>query len=67
MFKAALFFFNFYIFTSEINPDLVGGGARGGGGEILLPCWFSLNNSETVKALTLAFCSIQKHFKQSQQ
>ena len=23
------------------------------------PCWFSLNNSETVKAVTLAFCSIQ--------
>ena len=25
-------------------------------------CWFSLNNSETVKAVTLAFCSIQKYF-----
>ena len=24
-------------------------------------CWFSLNNSETVKAATLAFCSIQLH------
>ena len=23
------------------------------------PCWFSLNNSETVKAVTLAFCNIQ--------
>ena len=63
MFKVALFFFNFYRFTSEINPDLVGGGAGG----ILLPCWFSLNNSETVKAVTLAFCSIQKHFNQNQQ
>ena len=25
-------------------------------------CWFSLNNSETVKTATLAFCSIQLHF-----
>ena len=25
-------------------------------------CWFSLNNSETLKAVTLAFCSIQWHF-----
>ena len=25
-------------------------------------CWFSFNNSETVKAVTLAFCSIQYHF-----
>ena len=23
------------------------------------PCWFSLNNSETLKAVTVAFCSIQ--------
>ena len=30
-----------------------------GGGIILPPCWFSLNNSETVKAATLEFCSIQ--------
>ena len=29
-------------------------------GWVILPsCWFSLNNSETVKAATLAFCSIQ--------
>ena len=33
-----------------------------GGRVILPPCWFSLNNSETVKAVTLAFCSIQQHF-----
>ena len=26
---------------------------------ILSPCWFSLYNSETLKAVTLAFCSIQ--------
>ena len=24
-------------------------------------CWFSLNNSKTVKAVTLGFCSIQSH------
>ena len=29
-----------------------------GGGRILLPYWFSLNDSETVKAVTLAFCRI---------
>ena len=29
-----------------------------GGGVILLPCWFSLNNSETVKAVILVFSSI---------
>ena len=27
-----------------------------------LAYWFSLNNSETIKAVTLAFCSIQQHF-----
>ena len=28
--------------------------------QIIFPsCWFSLNRSETVKAVTLAFCSIQ--------
>ena len=26
------------------------------------PCWFSLNNSETVEAVTLVFCSIEYHF-----
>ena len=26
------------------------------------PCWLLLNTSEMVKALTLAFCSIQQHF-----
>ena len=25
-------------------------------------CWFSRHNSETVKAVTLAFCSLQLHF-----
>ena len=34
-----------------------------GRGNVTLPlCWFSLNNSETVKAVTLIFCSIQYHF-----
>ena len=30
-----------------------------GGGVKLPPSWFSLNNSETVRAVTLEFCSIQ--------
>ena len=35
---------------------------RGRGWRVILPpCWFSLNNSETVKGATLAFCSIQLH------
>ena len=33
----------------------------GGWGIILLPYWFSLNSSETVKVVTLAFCRIQQH------
>ena len=43
---------------SFINPNL------GEGGEFyppLPPCWFSLCNSETVKAATLAFCNILLH------
>ena len=37
----------------SINPNL-------GGRELFYQrCWFSLNNSETVKAITLPFCSIQ--------
>ena len=35
----------------------VGGGV--GGNFIPPPSWFSLNNSRTVKAVTLEFCSIQ--------
>ena len=35
---------------------------RGGGGNFIPPYWFSLNNSEMVKAVILAFCSIQQHF-----
>ena len=31
------------------------------GGSSFAPSWFSLNNSKTVKAVTLEFCSIQQH------
>lgn len=31
----------------------------GGGGKITSPCRFCLSNSETLKAVTLAFCNIQ--------
>ena len=34
----------------------------GGGGFYPSCCWFFLNNSETLKAATLVFCSIQYHF-----
>ena len=44
-------------FARNINPNL-----GEDGGLILPPCLFSLNNSETVKAVTLAFWSIQSHF-----
>ena len=38
------------------NPNLGGGGREG----VILPlCCFSLNKSETIKALTLTLCSIQ--------
>ena len=39
------------------NPHM-GGGARGGAKLNPSPGWFSFNNSETIKAVTLAFCSI---------
>ena len=39
--------------TAGINTNL------GVGGNFTFPCWISLNNSETVKAVTLTFCSIQ--------
>ena len=39
----------------SLNPNL------GGRGLILLPYWFSLDSSETVKVITLAFCRIQQH------
>ena len=34
----------------------------GEGAVIFPPCWFSFTNSETVKAVTPAFCSIQLYF-----
>ena len=40
---------------NDFNPNLGGGS----GGVILPPCWFSLNNSKMVKAVTLAFYSIE--------
>ena len=34
-------------------------GVQGGGrGNFTPPCWFSLNNSETIKVATLTFCWI---------
>ena len=48
--------------TSHIvlNPNLVRVGEAGGGGNFTLsPSWFALNNSKSVKAVTLEFCSIQ--------
>ena len=50
------------IFSNELSLNYcltviwVGGGA---GRNSPPPCWFSFKNSETVKAVTLAFCSIQ--------
>ena len=46
--------------TTNSNLDWMGevhAGREGGGGNFI-PCWFSLNNSETLKASTLEFCSI---------
>ena len=45
-----------------LNPNLVGVGEAGGGGEgnfTISPSWFALNNSKTVKVVTLEFWSIQ--------
>ena len=43
---------SWFLYYFCINPNL-------GGGGVIFTCWFSLNNSETVKAAALAFCSIQ--------
>ena len=48
--------FDIILHNKAFNPNLGGGG---GGVVLPPPCWFSLNNSETVKATTLAFCCIQ--------
>ena len=50
----------FEIIDLDFNCNAGWGG--GGNGVILLFCWVSLNNSELVKAVILAFSSIQKHF-----
>ena len=42
----------------DINLTLIDVCGRGGV-VILPPSWFSLNNSKTVKAVTLEMCSIQ--------
>ena len=43
-----------------LYSNLGNGGAGGGGGRgnFFPPCWFSLNNSETIKVVTLTFCWI---------
>ena len=43
-----------FIWALSVNLGL---GGSGGGRYFLPTLWFSLNNSETVKALTLDFCS----------
>ena len=50
--------------TDKENLKKEGPSPNLGGGDLIPPplCWFSFNNSETVKAVTLGFCSIQYHF-----
>ena len=51
LFTSSFFFFILKIFKFFLTLIWVGG--------VILPfCWFSLNNSETVKAVTLAIISI---------
>ena len=40
----------------RFNPNL------DGGVKFILPCWFSLNNSETLKAVVLLICNVQQLF-----
>ena len=49
--------YNMLNVETAANPHM-GGGARGGAKLTPSPGWFSFNNSETVKAVTLAFCSV---------
>ena len=45
-----------FFFKGILNPN------PGGGGGVILPLppsWFSLNNSKTVIAVTLKYCSVQ--------
>ena len=49
--------------SSKFNPNLRGAVSFISTPPLpLLHCWFSLNNSEIVKAVTRIFCSIQSHF-----
>ena len=43
-------------FMPETHLTLIQAAGKGGGN--FTPCWFSLNNSEMVKAITPEFCSI---------
>ena len=46
--------------TNDFNPNLGEEWWGGGGGNFAPPpYWFSLNNSETVKAVTPEFCSVE--------
>ena len=48
-----------YFGDTLLKPNLGGGGRGGRGRGNFTPCWFDFNNSETVKAVFLAFSSIQ--------
>ena len=55
-----LFSKNLQSLTDLPLSGCVCGGDGLGGEEFYLPlCWFSLNNSETIQTVTVAFCSIQ--------
>ena len=46
--------------TNDFNPNLGEEWWGGGGGNFApTPNWFSLNNTETVKAVTPEFCSVE--------
>ena len=52
--KLLLLDLTFYCFINKLKVpvDL-------GGDNFHLPCWFPLNDSESVKAVTLVFCNTQ--------
>ena len=45
--------------TNDFNPNLGEEWWGGGGNFAPTPYWFSLNNLETVKAVTPEFCSVE--------
>ena len=61
-FQIHLFNFNSFIKNISINWNIsTQQNAEGKGGNFtLIRCWFFLNNLETVKTVTVAFCSIQQ-------